>query len=131
VFPSRFGTAARQHPHVGGKLYFPQHLSGNRRDSGADGLICMAAYLGSGPVDLAGMAFEMARDTRKSLRSGVVPPVEGFDAADRSHVDRPPDRADLHGLACRKALKGFSLPAPLLRASAQIRSDHSSQINRS
>ncbi len=43
----------------------------------------------------------------------------------------PSDRADLHGLLCRKALKGSSLPAALLRASAQIRSDHSNQINRS
>jgi hypothetical protein len=77
------------------------------------------------------MAFEMARDARKSLRNGVTAPVEGFDVADRRHVDRPSDRADLHGLACRNALKGFSLPAPLLRASVQIRSDHSSQINRS
>jgi hypothetical protein len=77
------------------------------------------------------MAFEMARDARKSPRSGVVPPVEDFDAAVRRQFDRPSDRVDLHGLQCRKALKGFSLPAASLLVSAQIRSDHFSQINRS
>ena len=77
------------------------------------------------------MAFEMARDARKSPKSGVVPPVEDFDAADRGRIDRPSDRADLHGPARRKALKGSSLPAALLLLSAQIRSDHFSQINRS
>jgi len=76
------------------------------------------------------MAFEMARAARKSPKSGVVPPVEDFDAADRRQLDRHADRANLHGLLCRKALKGLGLPAALLRASAQIRSDHSNQINR-
>jgi len=71
------------------------------------------------------MAFEMASAARKSPKSGVVPPVEGFDAADRRQFDRPSDRANLHGLLCRKTLKGFSLPAALLRASAHIRADHS------
>jgi hypothetical protein len=77
------------------------------------------------------MAFEMARDARKSPKSGMVSPVEDFDAADRRQLDRPSDRTHLRGLLCRKALKGFSLPAALLRASAQIRSDRSDQINRS
>jgi hypothetical protein len=76
------------------------------------------------------MAFEMARDARKSPRSGVVPPVEDFDAAVRRQFDRPSDRVDLHGLQCRKAFKGFSLPAASLLVSAQIRSDHFSQMNR-
>ena len=91
----------------------------------------VAVPLRSGLVNLTGMAFEMARDARKSPSSGVVPPVEGFDAAGRSQLDRPSDLADLHGLLCRKPLKGSSLPAGLLLASAQIRSDHSSQINES
>jgi hypothetical protein len=85
--------------------------------------------LGSGPINLTGMAFEMTRDARRCLKSGVVPPVKGIDAVGRRQLDRPSDRADLHGLRRRKPLKGFSLPAGLLLVSAQIRSDHSSQIN--
>jgi hypothetical protein len=77
------------------------------------------------------MAIETARDARKSPQSGVVPSIEDFDAAGRRQLDRPSDRAGLHGLLCRKPLKGFSLPAGLLRASAQTCSDHSTQINRS
>ncbi len=77
------------------------------------------------------MAIKMARYARKSPRSGAVAPVEDFDAADRGQIKRPSDRTNLHGLLWRKALKGFSLPAASLRASAQIRSDHSNQINRS
>jgi hypothetical protein len=61
----------------------------------------------------------------------VVAPVKDFDAADRRRLDRPSDRANLRGLLCRKTLKDLGLPAALLRASAQIRSDHSNQINRS
>jgi len=87
--------------------------------------------LGSGPVNMTAMAFDMARDARKSPKSGVVPPVEDFDAADRRQIDRPSGRADLHGLQRRKALKGFSLPAALLLVSVQIRSDHCSHIDRS
>ena len=86
--------------------------------------------LGSGPIDLIGMAFEMARDARKSPKGGVFPPAEGFDAAGRGPLDRLSDRADLHGLRRRKPLKGLGLPAGLLLVSAQIRSDHSNQINR-
>ena len=85
--------------------------------------------LGSGLIKLTEMAFGMTRDARKSTKSGVVPPVEGFDEADQRQLDRPSDRADLHGLLCRKPLKGFSLPAGLLRVSAQIRSDHFCQFN--
>src|SRR5690606_4390176 len=88
-------------------------------------------FLGSGRINLTAMAFEMTRDARKSPKSGVTPTVEGFDAGDRRQLDRPSDRADLHGLHCRKPLKGFSLPAGLLRVSAQIRSDHSCQTNAS
>jgi hypothetical protein len=77
------------------------------------------------------MAFEMTRGTRKRLKSGVVPPVEGFDTVDRRQIGRPSDRAHLNGRLCRKALKGCSLPAPSLRVSAQIRSDHFSHINES
>ena len=63
--------------------------------------------------------------------SGANPPVEGFDTAGRRQPGRPPDRADLHGLLCRKPLKGIGLPAGLLLVYAQIRSGHCSQINRS
>ena len=75
------------------------------------------------------LAFDMASHTRKSSKSGVYPPVKGFDAVGRRQIDRPSDRADLHGLLCRKPLKVRRLPAGLLRASAQIRSDHSNQIS--
>lgn len=75
------------------------------------------------------MAVEMASNTRKSPKSGVRPPVEGFDIGGRSHIGRPSDRAHLHGLPCRKPLKVFRLPAVLLRASVQIRHDHFNQIN--
>ena len=75
------------------------------------------------------MAFEMTRDARKSPTGGVVPPAEGSDTADRHHIDRPSDRANLHGRLRRKPLKGIDLPAGLLLVSAQIRSDHFSQIN--
>jgi hypothetical protein len=34
------------------------------------------------------MAFEMARDARKSPQSGVVPPVKGFGAAVRRQFER-------------------------------------------
>ena len=77
------------------------------------------------------MAFEMATDARKSPRSGVVAPVEDFDAADRRQFEGPSDRADFRGLRRREALKGFSLPAASLLVSAQIRSDHFNQISRS
>ncbi len=75
------------------------------------------------------MAFGLTSDARKSPTSGACPPVEGFDAAGRRQPDRPSDRADLHGLQRRKPLKGYGLPAGLLLVSAQIRSDHFSQIN--
>jgi hypothetical protein len=87
------------------------------------------ARLGSGPIKLTKMAFDMTRDARKSSKNGVGAPVESFDAADRRQIERPSDRANLHGRQRRKALKGFSLPAALLLASAQIRSDHVRQFN--
>jgi hypothetical protein len=48
-------------------------------------------------------------------------------AADRRQFDRPSDRADLHGIERREALKGFSLPEASLLVSAQIRFDHFSR----
>ena len=63
--------------------------------------------LGSGPINLDGLAFNMTRYARRSLKSGADAPVEGFDKADRSHIDRPSDRANLHGLQRRKSLKGL------------------------
>ena len=77
------------------------------------------------------MAFDMPSITRKSPKSGVYPPVEGFDAVGRRQIDRPADRADWHAVPCRRPLKVGRLPAVLLLASAQIRSDHFGQMNRS
>ena len=76
------------------------------------------------------MAFDMASNTRKSPKSGVYPPVEGFDAVGRRQIDRPSDRTRLHGLLCRNPLKVERRPAGLLRASAQTRLDHFNQMNR-
>ena len=87
--------------------------------------------LGSGPMNVMEMAFDMARITRKSPKGGVGAPAKDFDAVGRSQIERPSDRADLHGLHRRKPLKVGRLPAGLLLASAQIRSDHFNQINRS
>ena len=75
------------------------------------------------------MAFDMASDTRKSSKSGVYPPVEGFDAVGYRQIDRPSDRACLHGLLCRNPLKVGRRPAGLLLASAQTRLDHFNQMN--
>lgn len=79
---------------------------------------------------MAGMAVGMTRDVRKSPKSGVGPPVEGFDKADRRQAGRLSDRADLHGLLCRKPLKGPGLPESFLLVSVQIRSGHCSHISR-
>jgi hypothetical protein len=46
-------------------------------------------FLGSGPINMVTVAFKLARDTRKSVKSGVVPPVERFDAVDRRQIGRP------------------------------------------
>ena len=99
------------------------------------------------------MAVEMVSDTRKRAKSGVYPPVEGFDAVGRRHIGRPSDRATYRGrsglqptawwhpLRRRKPLKVAArlvrrtrankagLPAALLLASAHMRSDHVTQIN--
>ena len=76
------------------------------------------------------MAFDMASHTRKSSKSVVYPPVKGFDAVGRQSIDRPSDRAGLHGLLCRNPLKVGRRPAGLLLASAQTRLDHFNQMNR-
>ncbi len=75
------------------------------------------------------MAFDRASDTRKSPKSGVYPPLEDFDAVGRWPIERPSDRAHLHGLLCRNPLKVGRRPAGLLRASAQTRHDHFNQMN--
>ena len=75
------------------------------------------------------MAFDMASHTRKSPKSGVQPPVEGFDAVGRRQIDRPSDRTGLHGLLCRNPLKVERRPAGSLLASAQIRHDHFNHIS--
>ena len=75
------------------------------------------------------MAFDMASTTRKSPKSGVYPPVEGFDAVGRRPIERPLDRAGLHGLLCHNPLKVERRPAGLLLASAQTRHDHFNQTN--
>ncbi len=77
------------------------------------------------------MAFDMASDTRKSPKSGVYPPVKDFDAVGRRQIERPSDRAGLHGLLCRNPLKVARLLAGLLLASAQMRLDHFNQMNES
>ncbi len=77
------------------------------------------------------MTFDMANRTRKSPKSGVYPPVKGFVAVGRRQIDRPSDRALLHGLLCRNPLKVGRRPAGLLLASEQIRLDHFNQINES
>ena len=78
---------------------------------------------------MIGMAFDMASNTRKSPKSGVYPPVKGFDAVGRWQIERPSDRAGLHGLLCRNPLKVERRPAGLLLASAQTRLDHFNQMN--
>ncbi len=75
------------------------------------------------------MAFDRASHTRKSPKSGVYPPVKGFDAVGRRQIERPSDRANLHGLLCRNPLKVRRRPAGLLLAPAQTRLDHFNQMN--
>lgn len=58
------------------------------------------------------MAFVMTRNTRKSLKSGVHPPVKGFDAVVRRQNKRPLDWIDLHGLMRCFSLKTNRFPAP-------------------
>ncbi len=77
------------------------------------------------------MAFDRASDTRKSPKSGVYPPVEGFDAVGRRPIDHPSDRARLHGLLCRNPLNVGRRPTGLLLASAQTRLDHFNPIDES
>lgn len=84
---------------------------------------------GSGPIHVIEMAFDRASHTRKSPKSGVYSPVEGFDAVGRRPIDRPWDRAGLHGLLCRNPLKVERRPVGLLLASAQTRHDHFNQMN--
>lgn len=58
------------------------------------------------------MAFIMTRNTRKSSKSGVCPPVEGFDAVVRRQNKRPVDWINLYGLMRCFALKTIRFPAP-------------------
>jgi len=76
------------------------------------------------------MAIKMTRNASKGPKSGVVPPVEGFCAADRRQFVRPSDRVNLHGLQRRKPLKDIRLPAASLLLSAQIHADHRREIKR-
>ena len=80
---------------------------------------------------MVAMAFDMVSDTRKSPKSRVYAPVEDFDAVERRQIERPLDRAGLHGLLCRNPLKVERRPAGLLLASAQTHHDHFNQMNRS
>ncbi len=88
-----------------------------------------AGKLGSGPIHVIEMAFDMASYTRKSSKSGVYPPVKGFDVVGRRQIERPLDRANLHRLLCCNPLKVARLPAGLLLVSAQIHLDHFNQMN--
>ena len=77
--------------------------------------------LGSGPINLIGMAdvIFVKSKGRPAGRAGI--PAKGFDAGVRKYNVCPLDSPGLHGLLCRKALKDTYLPAVLLRVSAQTR----------
>ena len=49
-------------------------------------VLMLSDNLGPGLVKLTEMAFEMARDARKSPKIGVAAPVKGFDKAGRSQI---------------------------------------------
>ena len=78
---------------------------------------------------MIGMAFKMTRDTRKSLKNGLVCPVKSFDTVNRRHIDRPSDGINLHGRLCCTALKTGRFPAAVRLLTAQIPSHHTNQIN--
>ena len=58
------------------------------------------------------MAFVMTRNTRKSSKSGVHPPVKSFDVVVCRQNNRPSDWINLHGLMRCLALKTRRFPAP-------------------
>ncbi|MGU3398360.1 hypothetical protein ACLBWS_01215, partial [Brucellaceae bacterium D45D] len=61
--------------------------------------------LGSGPINLMRMASEMTRYARKTVKTGVVPPVEQFDGADRQVILMSEGCGPSTRLLRRKALK--------------------------
>ncbi|KJE35802.1 hypothetical protein UF64_06700 [Thalassospira sp. HJ] len=76
--------------------------------------------LGSGPVNLIGMADLMFTKSKEKPVGRVGIPTKGFDAGVCKHKLCPSDHSDLHELRCRKTLQDAYLPAALLRVSAQI-----------
>ncbi|KJE34585.1 hypothetical protein UF64_13965 [Thalassospira sp. HJ] len=79
------------------------------------------AMLGSGPINLIGMAELRFVKPKENSAKRVGIPLKGFDAGVCKYKLCPSDSPDLHGLLCRKALKDVYLAAVLLRVSAQIR----------
>ncbi|MEM6616398.1 MAG: hypothetical protein AAF619_07705, partial [Pseudomonadota bacterium] len=74
-------------------------------------------------------ALDMARDTRKSSKSGVFPPVEGFFDGDRRQIERPKDEVSLHTGLRSKALKTRGFPAAFRLACAQTHPHHACETN--
>ncbi|KZC99291.1 hypothetical protein AUQ41_12355 [Thalassospira sp. MCCC 1A02898] len=66
---------------------------------------------------MAELIFVKSKET-PAERVGI--PRKGFDAGVRKYKLCPPDRSDLRGLLCRKALKDLYLSAAWLRVSEQI-----------
>ena len=76
-------------------------------------------WLGSGPINLIGMAEFMFVKYKENTAKRVGIPLKGFDAEVCKYKLCPSDRSDLHGLLCRKTVKDKYLPAVLLLVSAQ------------
>ncbi|MEM6615157.1 MAG: hypothetical protein AAF619_01375 [Pseudomonadota bacterium] len=77
------------------------------------------------------MALDIARDTRKSSKSGAVPPVESFFDGYRRQIERPKDEVPLHADLRSKALKTRRFPAAFRLACAQFHPHHDREINES
>ena len=76
--------------------------------------------LGSGPINLIGMAELKFVKSKENTAKRVGIPLKVFDAGVCKFKLCPSDRSDLHGLLCRNTLKDRYLSTVLLRVSAQI-----------